>query len=232
MKDSLDLLDLKRLMTCPVLFEKGWDHSPAEETTPDRILRQTLSEVIRWRRRRCANIEPHTLSRYIHRLCQKLQQQDYGAHDDWTFLFEKHARMFLGSSVITKMSNPLFDVEVKLQLTKEQGVSLKIPLVCQLRDRSTFVFLKKKPKHILTDPEVLFSIVWSFLILDEFPSMLFLSLTKDGIIETTVKTTEADFNKSKKIIRNIKERLINPQRIPSEHLCRGCLKESECPMLT
>ena len=227
-----NLKEIERLMICPFLFDKEWDYRKESKTIEERILAKAFSDILRWRKKRCANIEYSSLIRSLGFYYPHLRAEGLVIDPDWLFGFEQKLRKFLQNSMLTQLSNPLFNQRVDFQLKTESKIRYELPLVCKYRDKGAILFLREKPRTLFTDPEIFLSIVWSFYVLDELPLLVFLTEGKEQIKEERIQTTYKDFLRGKEIFKEIKRHFkINRTVIPNSYLCRNCTKETICPML-
>lgn len=222
------LSEIKRLNTCPILFQKRWDYKTEVNKKIDPTVRFGINQIFKWHSRRGNPITYDVLSSAISQHFYQTKRSDQEKLMEITNAFKD----FLGKGFYSKINEPVFNHEIIVNISEGNTLKYKIPLLTFHSNILYCIFYDRNPNDFYTSLESQIITMWAFYTLDQYPRFLFFDY-EDGEIKTITKRYNIDYIQESKRNLALHGLNLNEKRpYPITEICDSCERRNECPRIT
>lgn len=220
------LEEIKRLEVCPILSENGWNYTPPPPQV-DPTFKYGIREIFKWHSRRGSPITYEVLSSAI----STQYFQTKRSNPEELLNIQEAFRKFIDKGFYSKLRDPVFNHEIMIDISHQNIMKYKIPLLTFYRDILYCIFYDQDYEDFHTSLEAQAIAVWAFYSLDQYPRFLFFSYEEKEIKEKVIRYNSDFIRESKKNLTKIGGRLAIQSSYPPQEICHFCERRNECPRM-
>lgn len=224
---QITLPDIKRKLTCPVLFQNKQDY--LKVNPEDALFHIVYWEIMHWYGRKMRPINPMVIDTAISQHANILKvNQEIEANCQIAF------KNFISAKPYAIMDQPFVNVSGQIGV-KSDVITYDIPIVTTLQNKWHTIFFTlphiKTADELKATYESRFAAIWAFYSLNRYPRFYNFYFKDQKIEQVDFKVDQKYVMTSIKLFANIINTLTIEQKTypaPSE-ICLNCSWREECP---